>query len=67
MKKIFLFFILFQTLSHSQHSDEILFGEISIFSDPSSEELKKWGEYDKFLLETYNYVQMEKQEVGTIG
>ena len=62
MKKVFLFFILFQALSYSQSSDKILLGEISIFSEPSSEELNKWGEFDKFLLETYNYVQMEKQE-----
>ena len=61
MKKVFLFFILFQTLSYSQYSDKKLLGEISIFSEPSGEELIKWGEYDKFLLETYNYVQMEKQ------
>ena len=62
MKKVFLFFILFQALSYSQSSDKILLGEISIFSEPSSEELIKWGEFDKFLLETYNYVQNEKQE-----
>ena len=62
MKKVFLFFILFQALSYSQSSDMILLGEISIFSEPSSEELIKWGEFDKFLLETYNYVQNEKQE-----
>tara|TARA_B100000886_G_scaffold279765_1_gene203825 strand:- start:21 stop:440 length:420 start_codon:yes stop_codon:yes gene_type:complete len=65
MKRVFLFFILFQTLSYSQSSDNILLGEISIFSEPSSEELIKWDEYDKFLLETYNYVKKEKQEANS--
>ena len=62
MKKVFLFFVLFQTLTYCQLSDKKLLGEVSIFSEPSSEELIKWGEYDKFLLETYNYVKKEKQE-----
>lgn len=65
MKKVFLFFILFQTLSYSQSSDMILLGEISIFSEPSNQELNKWGKYDKFLLETYNYVKKEKQEANS--
>ena len=52
MKKVFLFFILFQALSYSQSSDKILLGEISIFSEPSSEELSRWGEYDKSWLES---------------
>ena len=62
MKKVFIFLFFFQTLSYSQSSDRILFGEISIFSEPSDEQLIKWGKYDKFLLETYNYVKNEKKE-----
>ena len=57
MKKVFIFLFFFQTLSYSQSSDSILIGEISIFSEPSDEQLIKWGKYDKFLLETYNYVK----------
>ena len=64
MKKVFIFLFFFQTLSYSQSSDRILFGEISIFSEPSDEQLIKWGKYDKFLLETYNYVKNEKNEAG---
>tara|TARA_B100000941_G_scaffold13040_1_gene8044 strand:- start:224 stop:643 length:420 start_codon:yes stop_codon:yes gene_type:complete len=62
MKKLFLFFILIQTLSYSQSTDKILIGEMSIFSEPSDEQLVKWGEYDRFLLETYKYVKNEKKD-----
>ena len=65
MKKVYLFFIILQTLSYSQSSDNVLLGEISIFSEPSNQELNKWGKYDKFLLETYNYVKKEKQEANS--
>ena len=37
--------------------------EISIFTEPSHEEINQWSEYDKFLLETYFYVKNEKQKL----
>ena len=63
MKKVFLLLIVFQTLSYSQTSKNISVGEISIFTEPSQEEITQWAEYDKFLLETYYYVKNEKQEL----
>ena len=62
-KKLFLTCIVFQTLSFSQISKNISLGEISIFTEPSVEEITQWAEYDKFLLETYYYVKNEKQEL----
>ena len=62
-KKLFLICVVFQTLSFSQISKNISLGEISIFTEPSSEEIIQWAEYDKFLLETYYYVKNEKQEL----
>ena len=63
MKKVFLIFIIFQTLSYSQISKNIYLGEISIFTEPSNKQITEWAEYDKFLLETYYYVKNEKQEL----
>ena len=63
MKIVFLLLIVFQTLSYSQTSKNISVGEISIFTEPSQEEITQWAEYDKFLLETYYYVKIEKQEL----
>ena len=63
MKKVFLIFIIFQTLSYSQISKKISVGEISIFTEPFQEEITQWAKYDKFLLETYYYVKNEKQEL----
>ena len=63
MKKVFLIFIIFQTLSYPQISKKISVGEISIFTEPSHEEITQWAEYDKFLLDTYYYVKNEKQEL----
>ena len=62
-KKLFLVYIFFQTLSYSQISKNISIGEISIFTEPSNEDITQWSEYDKFLLETYYYVKNEKQEL----
>ena len=63
MKRLFLFFVLLQTLSYSQISKNISLGEISIFTEPSDKQITEWAEYDKFLLETYYYVKNEKQEL----
>tara|TARA_B100000963_G_scaffold307500_1_gene282561 strand:- start:1781 stop:2197 length:417 start_codon:yes stop_codon:yes gene_type:complete len=63
LKKVFLIFIIFQTLSYPQISKKISVGEISIFTEPSQEEITQWAEYDKFLLDTYYYVKNEKQEL----
>ena len=63
MKRLFLFFVLLQTLSYSQISKNISLGEISIFIEPSDKQITEWAEYDKFLLETYYYVKNEKQEL----
>lgn len=62
-KKLFLICVVFQKLSFSQISKNISLGEISIFTEPSNEEIIQWAEYDKFLLETYYYVKNEKQEL----
>ena len=63
MKRLFLFFVILQTLSYSQISKNISLGEISIFTEPSNKQITEWAEYDKFLLETYYYVKNEKQEL----
>ena len=63
MKKVFLIFIIFLTLSYSQISKKISVGEISIFTEPYQEEITQWAEYDKFLLDNYYYVKNEKQEL----
>ena len=63
MKRLFLFFVILQTLSYSQISKNISLGEISIFTEPSDKQITEWAEYDKFLLETYYYVKNEKKEL----
>ena len=60
-KLIFLFFYTANLFCYSQYETENI-GLISILKEPTNEELKKWKEFDYFLIETYNYVKNEKSE-----
>lgn len=58
-KRILVLTILFSSLfNYSQINDTI--GNLSVFTEPSKDELILWKEFDIFLLETYNYVKREK-------
>ena len=58
-KRILLITMLFSCLfNYSQINDTI--GNLSIFAEPSKDELLLWMKFDTFLFETYNYVKREK-------
>ena len=60
-----LIFLLLHTaifFGYSQYETKDI-GQVSIFEEPTKEELKNWKEFDYFLIETYNYVKKEKTEL----
>ena len=50
--------LLCSLFNYSQINDTI--GNLSVFTEPSKDELILWKEFDIFLLETYKYVKREK-------
>ena len=58
-KRILVLTILFSSLfNYSQINDSI--GNLSIFTEPSKDELILWKDFDIFLFQTYNYIKREK-------
>ena len=58
-KRILVLAILFSSLfNYSQINDSI--GNLSIFTEPSKDELILWKDFDIFLFQTYNYIKREK-------
>ena len=58
-KRILVLTILFSSLfNYSQINDSI--GYLSIFTEPSKDELILWKDFDIFLFQTYNYIKREK-------
>ena len=58
-KRILVLAILFSSLfNYSQINDSI--GNLSIFAEPSKDELILWKDFDIFLFQTYNYIKREK-------
>ena len=55
---LLLTMLLYSLFNYSQINDTI--GNLSVFTEPSKDELILWKEFDIFLLETYNYVKREK-------
>tara|TARA_B100000902_G_scaffold383385_1_gene422198 strand:- start:3466 stop:3882 length:417 start_codon:yes stop_codon:yes gene_type:complete len=65
MKNVILItLILSNALVYSQDPNKRI-GDLSIFSEPSEDQLELWSQFDKFLVETYNYIKFEKNQLET--